>query len=43
VDLNRAGIPLLEIVTEPEIHTPADARGCLEELKLTLRYLEVSN
>jgi len=43
VDLNRAGIPLLEIVTEPEIRTPADARGCLEELKLTLRYLEVSD
>ena len=43
VDLNRAGIPLLEIVTEPEIRTPADARSCLEELKLTLRYLEVSD
>ena len=43
VDLNRAGIPLLEIVTEPEIRTPADARGCLEELRLTLRYLEVSD
>ena len=43
VDLNRAGIPLLEIVTEPEIRTPADARGCLEELRLTLRYLDVSD
>ena len=43
MDLNRAGIPLLEIVTEPEIYTPADARGCLEELRLTLRYLEVSD
>jgi aspartyl-tRNA(Asn)/glutamyl-tRNA(Gln) amidotransferase subunit B len=43
VDLNRAGIPLLEIVTEPEIRTAADARGCLEELRLTLRYLEVSD
>jgi aspartyl-tRNA(Asn)/glutamyl-tRNA(Gln) amidotransferase subunit B len=43
VDLNRAGIPLLEIVTEPEIRTPADARSCLEELRLTLRYLEVSD
>jgi aspartyl-tRNA(Asn)/glutamyl-tRNA(Gln) amidotransferase subunit B len=43
VDLNRAGIPLLEIVTEPEIRSPADARGCLEELRLTLRYLEVSD
>ena len=43
VDLNRAGIPLLEIVTEPDIRSSADARGCLEELKLTLRYLEVSD
>ena len=43
VDLNRAGIPLLEIVTEPEIRSPADARGCLEELRLTLRYLDVSD
>jgi aspartyl-tRNA(Asn)/glutamyl-tRNA(Gln) amidotransferase subunit B len=43
VDLNRAGIPLLEIVTEPEIRNPADARSCLEELRLTLRYLEVSD
>ncbi|QEH33375.1 Aspartyl/glutamyl-tRNA(Asn/Gln) amidotransferase subunit B [Aquisphaera giovannonii] len=43
VDLNRAGIPLLEIVSEPEIRSPADARGCLEELRLTLRYLGVSD
>ena len=43
VNLNRAGIPLLEIVTEPEIRSPADARGCLEELRLTLRYLDVSD
>jgi aspartyl-tRNA(Asn)/glutamyl-tRNA(Gln) amidotransferase subunit B len=43
VDLNRAGIPLLEIVTEPDLRSPADARGCLEELRLTLRYLGVSD
>jgi aspartyl-tRNA(Asn)/glutamyl-tRNA(Gln) amidotransferase subunit B len=43
VDLNRAGIPLLEIVTEPDITSPAHARACLEELRLTLRYLEVSD
>jgi aspartyl-tRNA(Asn)/glutamyl-tRNA(Gln) amidotransferase subunit B len=43
VDLNRAGIPLVEIVTEPDIRSPADARACLEELRLTLRYLEVSD
>ena len=43
VDLNRAGIPLLEIVSEPEIRSPEDARACLEELRLTLRYLGVSD
>src|SRR3954469_19752902 len=43
VDLNRAGIPLLEIVTEPDIRSVADAKGCLEELRLTLRYLGVSD
>lgn len=43
VDLNRAGIPLLEIVTEPDLRSPADAKGCLEELRLTLRYLGVSD
>lgn len=43
VDLNRAGIPLLEIVTEPEIRSVADAKGCLEELRLTLRSLGVSD
>lgn len=43
VDLNRAGIPLMEIVTEPDLRTAADARACLEELRLTLRYLNVSD
>jgi aspartyl-tRNA(Asn)/glutamyl-tRNA(Gln) amidotransferase subunit B len=43
VDLNRAGIPLLEIVTEPDLRSPQDARACLEELRLTLRYLGVSD
>ena len=43
VDLNRAGIPLLEIVTEPDLRSLADAKGCLEELRLTLRYLGVSD
>jgi aspartyl-tRNA(Asn)/glutamyl-tRNA(Gln) amidotransferase subunit B len=43
VDLNRAGIPLLEIVTEPELRNPQDAKACLEELRLTLRYLGVSD
>ncbi|GIW88712.1 MAG: aspartyl/glutamyl-tRNA(Asn/Gln) amidotransferase subunit B [Isosphaeraceae bacterium] len=43
VDLNRAGIPLLEIVTEPDLRSAQDARACLEELRLTLRYLGVSD
>ncbi|MFO0950857.1 MAG: Asp-tRNA(Asn)/Glu-tRNA(Gln) amidotransferase subunit GatB [Isosphaeraceae bacterium] len=43
VDLNRAGIPLLEIVSEPDIRTPEDAKACLEELRLALRYLGVSD
>jgi aspartyl-tRNA(Asn)/glutamyl-tRNA(Gln) amidotransferase subunit B len=43
VDLNRAGIPLLEIVGEPELRSPEDARAYLEELRLTLKYLEVSD
>ncbi|MBI1322791.1 Asp-tRNA(Asn)/Glu-tRNA(Gln) amidotransferase subunit GatB [bacterium] len=43
VDLNRAGTPLLEIVSEPDIRSSVDARLCLEELRLTLRYLGVSD
>jgi aspartyl-tRNA(Asn)/glutamyl-tRNA(Gln) amidotransferase subunit B len=43
VDLNRAGIPLLEIVTEPDLRSAEDAKACLEELRLTLRYLGVSD
>ena len=43
VDLNRAGIPLLEIVGEPDLRSPEDARATLEELRLTLRYLGVSD
>jgi aspartyl-tRNA(Asn)/glutamyl-tRNA(Gln) amidotransferase subunit B len=43
VDLNRAGIPLLEIVTEPDLRSAADAKGCLDELRLALRYLGVSD
>ncbi|SIO06784.1 aspartyl/glutamyl-tRNA(Asn/Gln) amidotransferase subunit B [Singulisphaera sp. GP187] len=43
VDLNRAGIPLMEIVTEPDLRNPQDAKALLEELRLTLRYLGVSD
>jgi len=41
IDLNRADIPLLEIVTEPCIHSAADAFSFLTELRKTLRWLEV--
>ncbi len=43
VDLNRAGVPLVEIVTEPDLRSPAEARAFLRGLKRTLEYLEVSD
>ena len=41
VDLNRCGVPLIEIVTEPDLTSPAEARVFMELLRDTLRYLEV--
>ncbi len=43
VDLNRAGTPLLEIVTEPAPVTGAQVRAWLQGLRRLLRYLEVSD
>ncbi len=43
VDLNRAGVPLLEIVTEPDLRAPPQARSFLLRLKQTLEYLKVSD
>ena len=43
VDLNRAGTPLLEIVSQPDIATPEEAKTYLEELRLLLRELGVSD
>jgi aspartyl-tRNA(Asn)/glutamyl-tRNA(Gln) amidotransferase subunit B len=43
VDLNRAGTPLLEIVSRPELASPEEARAYLEEIRLLLRELEVSD
>ncbi len=43
VDYNRAGVPLLEIVSEPEIHSAGDARAYLNELKTLIQYLGVSD
>ena len=42
VDYNRSGIPLLEIVTEPDLRTPEEARQYLIKLRTILRYLDVS-
>lgn len=42
VDFNRAGVPLMELVTEPVIHTAKDAGNFGRELQLLLRYLGVS-
>ncbi|MGH7819594.1 MAG: Asp-tRNA(Asn)/Glu-tRNA(Gln) amidotransferase subunit GatB, partial [Candidatus Binatia bacterium] len=41
VDLNRAGVPLLEIVTEPDIRSPAEAAEYVRQLRSILQYLEV--
>ena len=43
VDLNRAGVPLIEIVTEPDLRTPVEAKAFLQGLKRTLEYLDVSD
>lgn len=43
VDLNRTGTPLLEIVTQPDIRSAEEARVFLEDLRLMLRYLGVSD
>ena len=43
VDLNRAGTPLMEIVSEPDFRTPAEAKAYLQEVRLTMRYLGVSD
>lgn len=43
VDLNRAGVPLLEIVTEPDMRAPDEAYAYLVKLQQILRYLGVSS
>ena len=43
VDFNRAGIPLMELVTEPDITSAKEAKRFAEELRLILRYLGVSD
>ena len=41
VDYNRACVPLLEIVTEPALHSPEAASACLQSLRQLLRYLDI--
>lgn len=43
IDLNRAGVPLLEIVSEPDIRSAQEATAYLRELRSILRYLGVSD
>ena len=43
VDYNRTGVPLLEIVSEPDIHSPEEAGAYLRRLRAILRYLDISD
>lgn len=43
VDFNRVGTPLIEIVSEPEISSPEEARAYLEKLRAIMQYCDVSD
>jgi len=43
VDYNRVGVPLVEIVSEPDLRSPEEARAYLEKLRSILQYCEVSD
>ena len=43
VDLNRAGVPLIEIVSEPDMRSSKDAENYLRKIKSILEYIEVSD
>src|SRR5690606_36446750 len=43
IDLNRAGIPLLEIVSEPELYSAQEAVAYLKTLHALVRYLDISD
>ena len=43
IDYNRAGVPLIEVVTEPELHTAEETVAFLEELRLRMSYLGISD
>jgi aspartyl-tRNA(Asn)/glutamyl-tRNA(Gln) amidotransferase subunit B len=43
IDLNRAGVPLLEIVSEPDMHSSDEAFACLTEIRRMVRHLKISD
>ncbi len=43
INFNRAGVPLMELVTEPDIENEKEAKAFAEELQLIFKYLEVSD
>jgi aspartyl-tRNA(Asn)/glutamyl-tRNA(Gln) amidotransferase subunit B len=43
IDYNRAGVPLVEVVSEPDIRSPEEARAYFNELRATLEALDVSD
>lgn len=43
IDFNRSGVPLMEIVTEPDIHTAVQAKEFLKKLTQIIRYLDISD
>jgi aspartyl-tRNA(Asn)/glutamyl-tRNA(Gln) amidotransferase subunit B len=43
VDFNRTGVPLMEIVSEPDIRSPEEAGAYLKQLRSIVRYLEISD
>lgn len=43
IDYNRAGVPLIEIVTEPDLRSPGEAAEFMRELKVILEYSDISD
>lgn len=43
IDYNRCGVPLIEIVSEPDLHTADEAKAYLKKLRTVLRYAQVSD